>query len=158
MLKRLCIIVVSLGVVVLAIYVLSKTPQSKTSIQFYLEAKSTDAKTLELKFRDSDESMLLEKTPVLTEKDIEGAELVLGKDEDESKPVSIEFQLSQRGSKRCTEITGNNINRKIAVVVNGQIIAAPIIKQRVSKGPLFISEKFSFEEAKKIVDDLNKER
>ena len=158
MLKRLCIIVVSLGVVVLAIYVLSKTPQSKTSIQFYLEAKSTDAKTLELKFRDSDESMLLEKTPVLTEKDIEGAELVLGKDEDESKPVSIQFQLSQRGSKRCTEITGNNINRKIAVVVNGRIITAPIIKQRVPGGPLFISEKFSFEEARKIVDDLNKER
>ena len=158
MVKRFCIIVVSLGIVILAIYVLSKTPQSKTSIQFYLEAKSTDTKTLELKFRDSDESMLLEKTPVLTEKDIEGAELVLGKDEDESKPVSIQFQLSQRGSRRITEITGNNINRKIAVVVNGRIIAAPIIKQRVPKGLLFISEKFSFEEAKKIVDDLNKER
>jgi len=156
MLKRLCIIVVSLGVVVLAIYVLSKPPQSKTSIQFYLEAKSTDAKTLELKFRDSDESMLLEKTPVLTEKDIEGAELVLG--EDESKPVSIKFQLSQRGSKRCTEITGNKINRKIAVVVNGRIITAPIIKQRVLGGSLFISEKFLLEEAKKIVDDLNKEK
>lgn len=67
--------------------------------------------------------------------------------------VSIKF--NDEGSKLFEEITGRNVNKKVAIFVGGSLISAPNVNEKISGGSAQISGKFSIEEAQALARDLN---
>jgi preprotein translocase subunit SecD len=63
--------------------------------------------------------------------------------------------LTTAGAERFAQITGNNINRRLAIVFDGKVISAPVIKSRIS-GIGVITGDFSEEEVARIVKALNR--
>jgi preprotein translocase subunit SecD len=51
--------------------------------------------------------------------------------------VSVEF--TQEGKARFASITKANVGRKLAILVNGSVISAPVIQQEMSQGVAQIS-------------------
>lgn len=70
-----------------------------------------------------------------------------------SPSISIEF--NDEGAKLFAEITKANINRPVAILLDGQIISAPNVREEIRDGKAEISGQFTVEEAKSLVRDLN---
>jgi protein-export membrane protein SecD len=60
--------------------------------------------------------------------------------------VALEF--SPEGSKQFADVTGANINRRMAIVLDGVVQSAPVIRSRIPDGHAIIEGNFDAESAK----------
>ncbi len=67
--------------------------------------------------------------------------------------VSIEF--NEEGGKLFAEITKRNINKKVAIFLDGQPISMPTVQDEITGGQAIISGTFSLVEAKELAQRLN---
>src|SRR3989337_854696 len=68
-------------------------------------------------------------------------------DPDMNEPfVSITF--NSIGAKEFDRITGENVKKRLAIVLDGNVYSAPVIQDRISGGKAQITGRFSMEEAK----------
>jgi preprotein translocase subunit SecD len=66
---------------------------------------------------------------------------------DEGKPA-VGLTFNTAGAKRFEEVTGANINKQLAIILDNTLYSAPVIQDRISGGSARISGSFSLEEAK----------
>lgn len=94
-----------------------------------------------------------ELTPTdLTGADLESAEVVF--DSQTGKPaISIKFTAD--GGNKFAEITGRNIQKPIPIVLDGQIVSAPTVQEKITGGQAQISGSFTIDEAKQLSIQLN---
>lgn len=59
--------------------------------------------------------------------------------------VSITF--SDQGAKRFSQVTAANVNKRLAIVLDGVIQSAPVIRERIPSGRAQITGQFSVEQA-----------
>ncbi len=59
----------------------------------------------------------------------------------------VSFTLDRVGAKRFGKATSNNIGRKLAIVLDGKIISAPVIRDIIASGNGQISGGFNFQSA-----------
>lgn len=67
----------------------------------------------------------------------------------------IELTFNEAGTKRFAEVTRQNIDKKLAIIINGEILQAPVIRMEISGGQAVIAGSFSKEEASDLVKKLN---
>lgn len=67
----------------------------------------------------------------------------------------IKVNLNESAGKRFKSFTSANINKRVAVVVHGKVIFAPLIRVAISDS-MEITGKFSDEEVKEIVKAMTK--
>ena len=60
--------------------------------------------------------------------------------------VTLEFD--RQGARMFERITGDNVNRRLAIVLDGVVQSAPVIRERIAGGRAQISGRFSLEEAR----------
>lgn len=60
--------------------------------------------------------------------------------------VFIEFD--REGAKKFAEVTGANINKRLAIVLDNKVRSAPVIKSKIPDGKAIIEGDFTLEEAK----------
>ncbi len=89
-------------------------------------------------------TMVLKKEPVLTGSYLMDAEVMVSP-QDNRPYVSIKFDPT--GAKIFEEITRNNLQKNLAIVLDGTIYSAPTIKSVISGGDASISGNFTFKEA-----------
>jgi protein-export membrane protein SecD len=71
-----------------------------------------------------------------------------------NKPqVAIEFD--GEGAKMFAEITKENIGKRIAIYLDGQVISAPTVQTEITDGKAVITGDFTLDETKKLVQRLN---
>jgi preprotein translocase subunit SecD len=98
------------------------------------------------------ETGIATKTPVLLKKDavLTGDSLSEAKvslDSRFGEPyVSISFNAE--GAKRFEEITGANVKKRLAIILDGNVYSAPVIQEKISGGSAQITGNFSMDEAK----------
>ncbi len=63
--------------------------------------------------------------------------------------------LTRRGAEKFAVITEKNKHSKLAIIFNGKILSAPIIREKISGGRLQISGSFTIEEAQKIAASID---
>jgi preprotein translocase subunit SecD len=101
---------------------------------------------------DKDTHQVVDRTPYLMKKEalLTGDTLTEAKvniDQRFSEPyVSIRFDAT--GAKIFDEVTGNNIGKRLAIILDGNVYSAPNIKDRISGGDAMISGSFSMDDAK----------
>ena len=89
--------------------------------------------------------ILLKKQAVLTGDLLSEARVSL--DSRFSEPyVSIAF--NEMGGKRFEEITGANVKKRLAIILDNTVYSAPVIQEKISGGNAQISGSFSMDEAK----------
>ncbi len=86
--------------------------------------------------------------------DLTGAKMMIGSSSDPNpatanKPyISLEF--NRTGARLFERVTGDNINKQLAIVVDNQVYSAPNIQDRIPDGKAIISGVFSREEARSL--------
>jgi preprotein translocase subunit SecD len=89
--------------------------------------------------------ILLKKQAVMTGDLLSEARVSI--DNQFSQPyVSMDFNAD--GAKRFDEITGANVKKRMAIILDNTVYSAPVIQERISGGSAQISGSFSMDEAK----------
>jgi preprotein translocase subunit SecD len=94
--------------------------------------------------RDGKTPYLVE-TPVLVSGDVVTDASVRPGGRLEGPYVSVD--LDARGAQIFDTITAENVGRELAIILDGTVYSAPVIKERIPGGHVQITGRFSFEEA-----------
>ncbi|HNT52543.1 MAG TPA: protein translocase subunit SecD [Candidatus Syntrophosphaera sp.] len=73
-----------------------------------------------------------------------------------NKPY-ITLDFTREGARKFATVTGDNINQRLAIVVDEAVYSAPVIKDRIPDGKATISGMFSNEQAKSLAILLDNE-
>lgn len=93
----------------------------------------------------SESQIALRDRTVMTGEYITNAEVSI--DTQYNKPyVSLEFD--PQGARLFERITGENVKKRLAIVLDGTVYSAPVIQERISGGRASITGSFSMEEAR----------
>jgi preprotein translocase subunit SecD len=60
----------------------------------------------------------------------------------------VELILSDRGSREFEQITSENVGRKLAIVLDGKVFSAPVIREKIAGGRASITGNFDIKEAR----------
>ncbi|MBL8026692.1 MAG: protein translocase subunit SecD [Fibrobacteres bacterium] len=60
----------------------------------------------------------------------------------------VNMTLDKEGGKRFSKVTGANVDKRLAIVLDGQVFSAPVIKGKISGGSAEISGMANYEEAR----------
>lgn len=66
----------------------------------------------------------------------------------------ISITLDETGANLLEKITGQNIYKRLAIVLNNEVLSAPVIQERITGGHVRITGNFTLEEAKDLVIGL----
>lgn len=67
----------------------------------------------------------------------------------------ISMKFNSRGAKLFEKITGENVGKRLAIILDNRVYSAPVIKDRISGGAAVIEGQFTAEEASELVLVLN---
>ncbi|HNS31593.1 MAG TPA: protein translocase subunit SecD [bacterium] len=95
--------------------------------------------------RDS-QPLLVKNQPELTGKYIEDAYVGY----DNSGFPDVNLKLNKEGANIFEQVTGQNVNRRLAIVLDGVVRSAPVIRERIGGGSANITGRFSVEEARNL--------
>lgn len=68
---------------------------------------------------------------------------------------NIAFKFNNDGAVQFGEITSRNVNRKLAIILDGVVQSAPVIRSPITGGSGIIEGRFTFDEAKELAVVLN---
>ncbi|MBE6355846.1 MAG: protein translocase subunit SecD [Lentisphaerae bacterium] len=68
--------------------------------------------------------------------------------------LQIMLQFNTAGAEEFKNVTQRNVNRQLAIVLDGKLYCAPVIREAIAGGNASISGSFTEEEAKSIADAL----
>ncbi|MBU4487570.1 MAG: protein translocase subunit SecD, partial [Candidatus Omnitrophica bacterium] len=98
----------------------------------------------ELKKIDND-SLLLHKEAILTGDTLVNAEVSFDQSRFNEPYISIEF--NSKGAAIFSEITGQNVGKRLAIVLDNKVHTAPRINEKIPSGKASITGRFTIEEA-----------
>lgn len=68
-------------------------------------------------------------------------------------PVIL-LEMNPKGTEKFATLTANNIKKMLAIVVNNEILIAPVIQDKITEGKVQITGSFSEEEVDKLFNTL----
>lgn len=71
-----------------------------------------------------------------------------------SEPV-VKLQFNDEGKKLFSDITSANVGKQVAILLDGQIISAPVVQNPITDGTAIISGNFTTDQARDLVTRLN---
>ena len=89
----------------------------------------------------------------LTGKNLKSASVVFH-DSGLSEP-QVSLQFDSEGAKLFAEITKRNLNKKVAIYLDNEIISAPVVQSEIDNGEAVITGNFTTDEANKLAKRLN---
>lgn len=89
----------------------------------------------------------------LTGKDLTKAQVVFNQGAQAGPVVSIQF--TDEGKKKFAEITKRNVNKRLPIFLDNQIVTAPVVRQEIIGGDSIIEGGFTPESAKQLSVQLN---
>jgi SecD/SecF fusion protein len=91
---------------------------------------------------------VLKKKAELTGAGVANAVRTLGEDPRHPGAASVSLTLNNRGSATFARVTGDNVNRQLAIVLDGRVASAPVIQDKIRGGRASITGTFSDQEAR----------
>lgn len=91
---------------------------------------------------------LVKKNPEMTGAAIQNAIVRIGLDRDNPNSPGVELTMSTKGRRSFAKVTGENVGRRLAIVLDGEVHTAPNIRERIPSGVASITGSFTDAEAK----------
>lgn len=123
----------------------------KVTIEFRRAETKAAEGLIEATDPNTKEKIYLHKTAEVTNADI--AVVRLSEDKDVKTPA-LELVFTKEGAKKVAKLSAEHIDKPLAVLVNGKVLSAPIIRGKFSEKAV-ITGKFTKEELEKIVKAFN---
>lgn len=98
-----------------------------------------------------------ENNPILLSTDLTGADLKKAEvsfDQVASNPVVL-LTFTQEGSEKFQKITKENIGKQVPILLDNEVVSAPVVQGEITGGTAQITGDFSLDEAKNLVTQLN---
>ncbi|MBQ7608241.1 MAG: protein translocase subunit SecD [Desulfovibrionaceae bacterium] len=90
-----------------------------------------------------DRKLAIEKDAMLSGEDVEDARPAF----DQMNQAYVSLTFNSRGGRIFEKVTGENVGRRMAIVLDDKIYSAPVIRERIGGGRASISGSFTTEEA-----------
>jgi protein-export membrane protein SecD len=91
---------------------------------------------------------VLKKTPEMTGGSIATAEARVGLESTNPGAWGVSMTMTPKGRADFARVTGNNVGRQLAIVLDGKVSSAPVIRERIPSGDASITGSFGIDEAK----------
>jgi preprotein translocase subunit SecD len=103
---------------------------------------------------DSVSNQVLRRTPyVLKKRAVMTGDLLtdaqVNIDQQYNQPY-VGLQFSSAGARKFAELTGANVGKRMAIVLDGNVYSAPVIRERIGGGRAQITGQFTMQEAKEL--------
>jgi len=145
MIKHLITIAIYLSIM------LACSENEKVTLEFRIAEDDPAPDLTEMVFEPTGETFYLHNEVPVNQDDVESAAVVM----QQGQPA-VELILTSRGTKKFEELTAQNVSKRCAMVLNGELLSAPIIRDTISGGRAIISGIFTEAEAEDIAMGLNK--
>ena len=120
----------------------------RSDSSFTLDAAlAWDAHTGELEGRTGRAFYVLGREPLMEGKEVASAQMRLDLDPDRPGAPGVSFNLTGRGGAVFADITGANVGRRLAIVLDNRVQSAPSINERIPRGQGSITGSFQEDEA-----------
>ena len=93
----------------------------------------------------------VDKTVLLDQTDVQSTSVVTNA----TGQPEIDVTFTAEGTKRFADVTRKNLNHYLAIVINGQLYSAPIIRSPITEGKAVVTGNFSAEEAESLSRKIN---
>lgn len=137
----------------LLLFLISCSSPEKNAEPVTLElrrAESESANNLtEMVMHGSDKKFYLHNEILLTNDDVESASPVL-----HGKRLVVEVVLTEAGKKKFARVTEENLNKHLGILIDGQLILAPVVRAPIKEGKMIITGNLSEEEINRIANGL----
>jgi preprotein translocase subunit SecD len=91
------------------------------------------------------ERLILGPTPLVSDSDVHAIAPGI-----RSGQLLLSIELTEKGQQRIRRATAENIGRRMAFILDGQVKAAPVIRDTISGSPLDVSIQASQSEAERL--------
>lgn len=105
-----------------------------------------------MKVFQREETIYVYKDAVMTRADFENARKIA----DEYGRPAVEMMLTESGFKKMVAVTKGNLHKQVAIILDGNVISAPVIEAPLSKRQLTITGQFSELEASNLATCINR--
>ena len=102
--------------------------------------------------RTNRESLYVEKTVLIDQNHLQDTMVVIS---EASGAPQIYITFSDEGRKHFAEVTRQNIGRRLAVIIGGQLYCAPVIQAELSGGRGVITGNFTKQKAENLSKKIN---
>lgn len=102
--------------------------------------------------RTSLEILYVDRNVLLDQNDLQATRVVTSASS--GQPV-IDVTFTDQGRRRFAEVTRNNIDRRLAIIIDGQVYSAPVIRTEIPGGKAEISGDFTQQEAEDLSHRIN---
>jgi len=124
----------------------------RTAMEVRLAETQPAAGLVEASVAGSVEKVYLHQEIVVTNDDIVRARVVPGRG---GSDFSVAVSFTREGGAKLAQATASHIDRPLAILIDGRVVAAPTLRDRVSDSAI-ISGAFTSNEAAAIVAGLNR--
>ena len=114
------------------------------SFRFVTNSSEDSFGSEKLKFEDSVEEAIVSKRIILSGENLLDAQPRMN---NETNETVVSFTLDRVGAKRFGKATSTGIGKQLAIVLDGKIISAPVIRDTIASGSGQISGGFTFQSA-----------
>jgi SecD/SecF fusion protein len=91
---------------------------------------------------------VLKREPEMSGGSVAAAEARVGLDQTNPGGYGVSMKMTPKGRSEFARVTGNNVGRQLAVVLDGVVSSAPNIRERIPSGDASITGSFTVEDAK----------
>ena len=99
------------------------------------------------------EMLNVARTPILDHSTVTGARILT--DQISGQP-QVEVSFTDAGRALFAAVTRANVDKRLAILVEGKVVMAPIIRTEIKDGRALITGDFTQEETRALVDTINK--
>jgi preprotein translocase subunit SecD len=112
-------------------------------LQFRFVAEAGAADTEQMRNRDSGQLVAVERSVIVEGEDLIDAQASF--DQRTGQPI-VNFRFNIRGSQRFGDATTRGVGRQLAIVLDNEVISAPVVQTPITGGSGQISGQFSVEQ------------
>jgi preprotein translocase subunit SecD len=103
--------------------------------------------------KEQKEDLFVQKAALLDQTDLKSA--TVSTSTPTGAPV-IDIAFTDKGAKHFAEVTRQNIGKRLAIIIDGQVYSAPVIRAEITGGAAQISGSFSEQEARDLAAKISK--
>ncbi|MCB0336502.1 MAG: hypothetical protein KDD62_09350, partial [Bdellovibrionales bacterium] len=111
-----------------------------------LPRPGSDVDTITVKDRDSGTQIRVEDELLLTGAAVDDAIVTF----DNNNQVEVSLTFTSDGAKTFGRVTGENVQRQMAIILDGEMYSAPTIRERIAGGRCSISGSFTMADARQL--------
>jgi len=122
-------------------------------VQIVLDEPAEDSETITNSASGArEETLYVQKTPLLDYTALKSA--ALGTNASTGAP-EIDIEFNEVGKDLFAQVTKANLNKRLAIVVDGQLQSAPVIRSEISGGKAQVTGSFTEDEARELAAKIN---